>query len=243
MPLGNLAQQQPFSKREMQSVVKQSLEALEYLHDKQNITHRDIKPENVLVKSKIPTMHVKLCDFGLSKLSNVLSTFCGTLLYLAPEIARKGRYDKSVDIWALGVLSFQFLLGIPVEPERSGKILPPWSKLWAEALHQDLSLPKHWKNSEVTSLLKRMLHQDPNQRPSAKACLLDLWFQDPLPSSPITREQINKATIHSMSEQSTIILDPPIDIIPATHSPSVSQKRTRSFKAMIFTDQTVKGDV
>ena len=71
-----------------QCVAYQTMLALDYLH-KKNITHRDIKPDNILIASGEP-MVVKLSDFGLSKVvtndDSFLKTFCGTLLYCAPEV-------------------------------------------------------------------------------------------------------------------------------------------------------------
>ena len=70
------------------SVTRQLCHALDYLH-KSGITHRDLKPDNILIAKEEP-LTVKLSDFGLSKVvkeeDSVLKTFCGTLLYCAPEV-------------------------------------------------------------------------------------------------------------------------------------------------------------
>lgn len=71
----------------VKTIARQVMHALRYLH-KRKITHRDIKPDNILVSSHEP-LKVKLSDFGLSKVvqeETFLKTFCGTLLYCAPEI-------------------------------------------------------------------------------------------------------------------------------------------------------------
>ncbi|KAL9580837.1 MAG: hypothetical protein Q9203_006143 [Teloschistes exilis] len=77
-----------FREDQAQIVASQMCQALKYLHDC-NITHRDIKPDNILI-SKIDPYEFKLSDFGLSKIINhngtVLDSFCGTLLYCAPEV-------------------------------------------------------------------------------------------------------------------------------------------------------------
>ena len=78
--------------------------ALEALHDK-NIVYRDLKPENIMLDSQ---GHIKLGDFGLSKM-NVINgdeckIMCGSADYLAPEVVKRERYGKSVDWWALGCI-------------------------------------------------------------------------------------------------------------------------------------------
>ena len=71
-----------------QSIAQQICSAIEYMH-REGVTHRDIKPDNILVETRDPIV-VKLSDFGLSKRvengEELLKTFCGTLLYCAPEV-------------------------------------------------------------------------------------------------------------------------------------------------------------
>jgi serine/threonine protein kinase len=58
-------------------------------------------------------MHVKLCDFGWSThtIDEQRTTFCGTTDYVAPELVYSEPYDEKVDLWAVGILTFELLLG------------------------------------------------------------------------------------------------------------------------------------
>lgn len=93
--------------------IAQMAAALKYLH-KKHVMHRDIKPENILVG-----IHgeIKISDFGWSvhAPNNRRQTMCGTLDYLPPEMLKPGSqdnyYSEKVDLWSLGVLAYEFLVG------------------------------------------------------------------------------------------------------------------------------------
>ncbi|MED6251275.1 hypothetical protein ATANTOWER_027013 [Ataeniobius toweri] len=86
-------------------------DALHYCHTK-NVIHRDIKPENLLLGGN---GELKIADFGWSvhTPSSRRSTLCGTLDYLPPEMIEGKTHDEKVDLWSLGVLCYEFLVGKP----------------------------------------------------------------------------------------------------------------------------------
>lgn len=56
---------------------------------------------------------VKICDFGWAVYHNLnlRSTFCGTPLYVSPEILKGENYDEKVDLWAVGILAWEMVYG------------------------------------------------------------------------------------------------------------------------------------
>ena len=96
----------------------QTASAIYFLHSNE-LVHRDIKPENLLLDEDY---NVKLCDFGWCVQvfeDEQRHTFCGTYEYMAPEVIKEEYYDKSIDIWSLGILLYELLHGY--SPFRASK--------------------------------------------------------------------------------------------------------------------------
>lgn len=78
---------------------------------KNGIIHRDLKPENILIKDT----SLKIADFGFAKNlengSSILKTLVGTPAYMAPQILKEERYTYKCDIWSIGVLTYELVVG------------------------------------------------------------------------------------------------------------------------------------
>jgi serine/threonine protein kinase len=120
-----------FSERRAARYIDQMADALEYLHSK-HVIHRDIKPENLLLGIN---GELKIGDFGWSvhAPSSRRKTLCGTLDYLPPEMVEGREHTERVDHWALGVLTYEFIVGKPPFEDMSGSsgeaIFASWHSL------------------------------------------------------------------------------------------------------------------
>ncbi|TNJ28190.1 Kinase, NEK [Giardia muris] len=149
---------EPFRDDEVWRCLREMASGLAYLHEKRYV-HRDLKPGNVLLSSDGRCV---LGDFGLARAlgdSSRTKTTAGTLLYMAPEIHREERYDKSVDVWAMGVMGYE--LCTHALPFRN-----------VVAIIEETPAPSlEGRPSELADLISRMLSKDPKDRPTAREVL------------------------------------------------------------------------
>ncbi|KAL4063563.1 kinase-like domain-containing protein [Scleroderma yunnanense] len=131
--------------------------ALNYLH-RLDIVYRDLKLENILLNGD---GHIKIADFGFAKRCSTSTwTLCGTPDYLAPEIVLQQRYTRSVDWYALGVLIFEMLTGIPPFYQPDGNTAALYERI--------LQGPKfiRWPSlpPSAMDIILRLMESDPVKR-------------------------------------------------------------------------------
>ena len=151
------------NKKMVINIMKDLIKAIHYLHNMDPpIIHRDIKPENLLLSEK---NKIKLTDFGWANYINyeneIRNTFCGTPLYLAPEMIQNFGHGKSVDIWCMGVLLFELLVGNPPFMGGNREILIK------NILNVNISWPKYPKKDidpDAKDLILKILKINPKKR-------------------------------------------------------------------------------
>uniref|UniRef100_A0A7S2BRV6 Protein kinase domain-containing protein n=1 Tax=Florenciella parvula TaxID=236787 RepID=A0A7S2BRV6_9STRA len=128
--------------------------AMQYLHENK-IIHRDIKSHNLLVA---PGGIVKLCDFGLVKTKN---TQAGTPAYMAPELLENASFNKSVDVYAFGILLWELFTG---EVPFAGYEIP--DIITQVTSGNRLRVPTVDTPVEIRRMIEDCWAQDPKARPS-----------------------------------------------------------------------------
>ena len=151
--------------------------AIYYLHS-YGIVHRDLKPENILMTDLTPEADIRLLDFGLSKIvgnEEKCTEPYGTLSFVAPEVLQGKPYDKSVDLWSIGIITFLLLCGyLPFDDKHSEREIarqtiqdpvPFESKIWNKY------------SSEAKNFVERLLQKKPEKRLTIKEILEHPWIK------------------------------------------------------------------
>jgi len=169
---------------EIRMWLKGLIQGVAYLHD-HGIVHRDLKPANLFLEEGT----VKIGDYGLTKAitggtQNPGHSECvGTCHYMAPETST-GKYHKSIDIYAIGVILYEMVTGrVPFDGESVGEVL-----MKHLTSRPDLTgLPEPFKG-----IIARALAKDPNHRPVR---VTDLLLPGDLPKEPEMRFLGDKSSV------------------------------------------------
>ncbi|XP_061640252.1 MAP kinase-activated protein kinase 2-like isoform X1 [Phyllopteryx taeniolatus] len=193
---------QAFTEREASGIMRDIGSAIEYIH-LMDIAHRDVKPENLLYSTKESNASLKLTDFGFAKettVHNSLQTPCYTPYYVAPEVLGPEKYDKSCDMWSLGVVMYILLCGFPPFYSNTGQAVSPGMKQrirlgqykfpnpeWAEVSEEVLVL-----SSAAKQLIIQLLKTDPNERMTIGQFMSHPWISQSMvvPLTPLHTSRV-----------------------------------------------------
>eukprot|EP00922_Rhytidocystis_sp_ex-Travisia-forbesii_P057627 GHVS01085308.1.p1 GENE.GHVS01085308.1~~GHVS01085308.1.p1 ORF type:complete len:475 (+),score=100.68 GHVS01085308.1:81-1505(+) len=202
------------SEYKIREVLKQLLQAVSYLHDR-NIIHRDIKTQNVFLGAD---GSVRLGDFGLCKLTTkrrkggsqllhdktqdaakLRQSHAGTDCYMAPEMINSSSYGKPADMWCVGCVlvemcsgvylwELDLVLGLKVE-ESGGAVV---QDLITRYFHPTIT-------ANLRSFTRRLLQNDPSLRPTAASLLKKRYFKKNFPVESRTFAELEQKTNTSIS--------------------------------------------
>lgn len=156
---------------------------MEHVHRK-GVLYRDLKPENIMIDAD---GHIRLGDFGLAKQAGqadpdehgaaaagknrmVAQSFCGSPAYLAPEMLSKAGVSASGDVYQIGVVLYEMLVGIP--PFYNDNI----NILYKNISQGKLKIPNYLSKA-AKNILLRILTRDPKKRPTIEQVKKDAFFQ------------------------------------------------------------------
>lgn len=156
-----------FDERQSAIYIKSLASALQYLHER-DVIHRDIKPENLLLGHK---GDLKIADFGWSvhEPNSMRTTLCGTLDYLPPEMVQGKPHTKNVDLWSLGVLCYELLVG------RAPFLATDYDDTYKKIIKVDYKLPDYVTKA-AAHFISKLLVLNPQSRLPLDQVLMHPWI-------------------------------------------------------------------
>ncbi|GAB7337702.1 hypothetical protein MBLNU457_g2986t1 [Dothideomycetes sp. NU457] len=186
---------------------KQIASALDFLRQR-NLIHRDIKPQNLLLnpspaymarqkpedvplaaseQSLIPRVGIdtlpmlKVADFGFARhlpQTMMAETLCGSPLYMAPEILSYQKYDAKADLWSVGTVAYEMLVGKP--PFRAVNHIELLRKI--ESSHDSIPFPAGLAvSADLKKIIRQLLKRYPTERIAFESFFNCPTVIDPIP--------------------------------------------------------------
>jgi len=198
-----------FTEREAAEIVHEIARALQHLHT-MNVAHRDVKPENLLYSSKGSDGILKLTDFGFAKevkedFKN-LQTPCYTPYYVAPEVLGPEKYDKSCDLWSIGVIMYILLCGYPPFYSNHGMAISPGMKKRIRSGQYEFPEAEWGKvSTDAKNLIRNLLTTDPEKRYTIEQVIGNPWIAQymQVPQTPLHTVRILKEDAEAVADAQT----------------------------------------
>jgi len=234
------------SESEAAVVFRQIVEGVATCHSF-SVAHRDIKLENILIDT-FP--HIRIADFGLCgyiQEDRLMSTFCGSLTYCAPECISRQDYDGRIsDIWSMGIVLYSLVTG--ENPWKTSNQTIVMQKI----MQGQISFPGYL-SSACKNLLQKMLKTEPYERITLQKIAEHPWLEkansyenydfeeklQPLNIPKKRRLSVASLSDHSDSTDNSVIVLPDlskrnsIDEIEAEENISLAEAITPSLPALI----------
>ncbi|KAI1724689.1 protein kinase domain-containing protein [Ditylenchus destructor] len=180
--------------------------AMEAMNHK-GIVHRDLKPQNILLcnpnhhhANPLPTqLVVKLADFGFARVltdGGMAGTLCGSPMYMAPEVIMSLQYCAKADLWSVGTIMYQCLVGKAPFVAQTPQALKNFYER-----HKDLqpNIPEYCSPA-LADLLLKLLKRNPRDRIEFNDFFTHPFLHMPLPTSP-SKRILDQALSHQESYQ------------------------------------------
>ena len=146
--------------------------AFEHIH-KHHVVYRDLKPENILLD---PYGHIKVCDFNLAK-SGVskqkrATSFCGSPMYLSPEMLDPEGVDQRADIYGIGLLIYELVTDKPAF------MAPNLDALYDKIKNNKIDFDDPKLKGDMKDLLLKILVNNPDERITIEEIKKHEYFKD-----------------------------------------------------------------